>query len=64
VPDDPAEPKLPMQYAIAMGVLRDDPQLREQVDSVLANRAGDIRALLQRYGVPLVDGAARPTPEF
>lgn len=63
VPDDPAEPLLPMRYAIAMGVRHGDDALREQVDAVLARRRDDILAVLRRYGVPLVAAPAAPKPQ-
>jgi hypothetical protein len=46
-----------MQFGIAMGMRRDDEALRNQVQQVLDARAGDIRAILVRYGVPLVSSA-------
>lgn len=47
-------PFLPFVFDIAMGVRRDDVALRDQLDEVLVRRQEDIRALLKRYGVPLV----------
>jgi mxaJ protein len=52
VPPD-ASP-LPMSFAIAMGVRRGDDELKARLDSVLERRREDIRALLTRYGVPLL----------
>jgi mxaJ protein len=43
----------PMAYDISVGVRKDDAALLRDVDGVLARRAGAIRALLQRYGVPV-----------
>jgi hypothetical protein len=37
-----------------MGVRRDDLALRRELDSALAKRAADIRAVLNEFGVPLV----------
>ena len=42
----------PMQYDVSVGVRKDDAALLREVDGVLARRAGDIAALLRRYGVP------------
>jgi mxaJ protein len=48
-------PALPMVYDISMGVRRDAVALRRELDSALAKRAAEIRAVLTDYGVPLVD---------
>ncbi|MFL6752378.1 MAG: substrate-binding domain-containing protein [Sphingomicrobium sp.] len=48
-------PALPMVYDISMGVRRDDVALRRELDAALHERAGDIRAVLIQYGVPLVE---------
>jgi mxaJ protein len=42
----------PMAYDISVGVRKDNAALLREIDSVLARRAGAIRALLDRYGVP------------
>jgi mxaJ protein len=47
-------PALPMVYDISMGVRRADLALRRELDTALAERAADIRAVLNEYGVPLV----------
>jgi mxaJ protein len=47
-------PALPMVYDISMGVRRDDLALRRELDSALAKRAADIRAVLNEFGVPVV----------
>ena len=55
---------VPFTFDIAMAVRRDDPALRAQLDEVIRTREPQIRALLQRYGVPLVETAATaPSPE-
>lgn len=55
-------PNLPFTFAIAMGVRRDDKTLHAIVDDVLARRAADIHAILERFGVPLVgDGRREPS---
>jgi mxaJ protein len=47
-------PFLPMVFDIAMGVRREDGPLKAALDEVLVRRRSEIRALLQRYGVPLI----------
>lgn len=42
----------PMAYDISIGVRRDNATLLRDIDAVLARRAGAVRALLARYGVP------------
>ena len=42
----------PMAYDISVGVRKNDAALLREIDAVLARRAGTIRALLARYGVP------------
>jgi mxaJ protein len=49
------------QFPIAIGVRKGDDALKDQLDEVIQRRHDDIRALLQDYGVPLVEpsGEAR-----
>jgi mxaJ protein len=42
----------PMAYDISVGVRKDDAVLLREIDTILARRAGAVRALLARYGVP------------
>jgi ABC-type amino acid transport substrate-binding protein len=42
-------------FDIAMGVRRDDRELGDAVDRILARRRAEIRRILTSYGVPLVD---------
>jgi len=49
-------PFLPFVFDISLGVRRGDNAMKDALDGVLERRASDIRALLGRYGVPLVDG--------
>ena len=49
------QPFLPFVFDISMGVRRDDPQFKEQVDQLLEQRRSEIDLLLQEYGVPRVD---------
>jgi len=56
---------LPMTFAIAMGVRRDDEVLRQEIEAALARRRSDIDSILSRYHVPLVGArqtAAGPEP--
>lgn len=45
-------PDLPFTFAIALGVRRDAPGLRDRLDAVLARRGGEIDRLLDEYGIP------------
>jgi quinoprotein dehydrogenase-associated probable ABC transporter substrate-binding protein len=49
-------PALTFVFDIAMGVRRDDQELRVALDQVIAQRQPEIRRLLEQYGVPLTDG--------
>jgi quinoprotein dehydrogenase-associated probable ABC transporter substrate-binding protein len=43
---------VPFEYAIAMGVRRQDAELQRTLDDVIARRRVDIDAILARFGVP------------
>jgi mxaJ protein len=45
---------LPLTFAIAMGVRKDDAGLRAAIDSVLVRRHAEIERILDSYGVPRV----------
>lgn len=45
-------PGLPFTFAISMGVRKGNFALRDQLEQILLNRAHDIRAILDDYGVP------------
>ena len=47
---------LPFEFAIAMGVRRQDRELRDRLDEVLARRKPEIDRILAGYHVPRVDG--------
>jgi hypothetical protein len=47
-----------MTFAIAMGVRPGDTARRDELQRVLDRRAAEIRGILERYGVPLVDSPA------
>ena len=51
-------PVLPFQFAIAMGVRPDDKRLRDQLDALITQKQPQIHALLQQYGIPLVNDQA------
>jgi quinoprotein dehydrogenase-associated probable ABC transporter substrate-binding protein len=61
----PAEPDQPRwDYRITMGVRPNEPEWRRRVNAALREREAEITAVLQEYGVPLLDasGRLRPAP--
>jgi mxaJ protein len=52
-------PYLPFVFDIAMGVRRQDAELRDSLDAVIARRQRDIDRILAGYGVPRADTPAR-----
>ncbi|MDJ0450744.1 substrate-binding domain-containing protein [Methylocystis sp. JR02] len=48
----------PLQFAfdISMGVRKGDDKLKRRLDDIIRRKGGVIHALLESYGVPLVDG--------
>ena len=48
-------PRLPMVFDINMGVRRDDPTLRDEINSALSKLRPKIDAVLASYGVPRAD---------
>jgi quinoprotein dehydrogenase-associated probable ABC transporter substrate-binding protein len=50
---------LVFQYAMAMGVRKGDEALKAHLNGVVARRGADIRNLLRRYRVPLMEAPAR-----
>jgi mxaJ protein len=52
-------PFLPFVYDIAMGVRRNNPALRDELNVILARRRAAIDAILDRYGVPRVEPTRR-----
>ncbi|MFL6733115.1 MAG: substrate-binding domain-containing protein [Sphingomicrobium sp.] len=48
-------PALPMVFDVSMGVRRADLALKREVEAALKKRAAEVRAILIRYGVPLVE---------
>ena len=55
---EPADAGVPFTFAIAMGVRPDDSALGRKVGEVLVRRRGEIRKILEQYGVPLVGETA------
>ena len=47
-------PGLPMTFAISVGVKKGAPELKAEVDTVLARRRAEIEKILDEYGVPRV----------
>lgn len=45
---------MPFTFEVAVGVKRGMPDLRRDIDRVIARRHSEIQSILQRYGVPLV----------
>ena len=56
-----AQPALPMEYAIAVGIRPDRRELRDRIDAVLAAHVDAIDAILAQHHVPRTDrdGASR-----
>lgn len=57
-----SEPGVRFDYAMAMGVRYGEPQWKQQIDTLIVKHRNDIRAILQSYGVPLVDEGGAPAP--
>jgi mxaJ protein len=53
-------PRLPMVWDIAMGVRREEPELRNEIGAALRRRKAEIDAILAGYDVPRLD---RPAEE-
>lgn len=53
--DEVEDAGVPMRFAIAIGVRKDDAALRDELDGILEARAGEVDALLERHGVPRVE---------
>jgi mxaJ protein len=52
-------PFLPFVYDISMGVRRGDNALRDRLNTIIAQRRGEIDEILKQYGVPRVDVASQ-----
>lgn len=55
-------PFLPFVYDISMGVRRDNPALKAEVEGVLARKREEIDAILEDYGVPRVHAGRQAPP--
>jgi mxaJ protein len=56
VPVSPAvDPPFPFVYDIAMGVRRGEDAFQREVEAILDRKQGEIRRILEEYGVPLVE---------
>ncbi len=53
-------PYLPFVFDISMGVRREDVQLRDSLDAILARRRAGVDSILKSFGVPRVDAPAMP----
>jgi mxaJ protein len=51
-------PFLPFVFDISMGVRRGDTTTMRAVERILVRRRPTVDSILERYGVPRVDGAA------
>jgi len=48
---------LPVTFDICLGVRRSEPELRDELNTVLAKKHSEIEAILNEYGVPLADAS-------
>jgi mxaJ protein len=53
-------PQWPMAFDISMGVRKDDAELRDELDQVLARRKAEVDALLTAYRIPRVQPPPPP----
>lgn len=47
-------PFLPFVYDISLGVRREEPEFKEELEEILERRQAEIQAILEEYGVPQV----------
>jgi quinoprotein dehydrogenase-associated probable ABC transporter substrate-binding protein len=52
-----------MDYRITMGVRANEPEWRRRINSAIREHQPEITAVLQEYGVPLLDAAGRLQPD-
>lgn len=50
-------PVLPVTFDICMGVRRSEPELRDELNTVLLKKHAEIEAILNEYGVPLAEAS-------
>lgn len=61
--NDVKSPSLRFTYDISMGVKQGDTELKDQLEHVLQRRQGEIRKVLEEYGIPLISSTgSEPTP--
>jgi hypothetical protein len=56
------QPGLKLDYEIAMGVRRGEPDWKNTVDRLLAENQKEIDAILREYGVPLLERRVEAKP--
>ncbi len=60
VPVEPCDcPSLQFVFAIAVGVAYGQPELRDEIDEILARQSGAVTRILDEFGVPRVAAAPR-----
>jgi quinoprotein dehydrogenase-associated probable ABC transporter substrate-binding protein len=57
LPDEPGAPR--MEYRIAMGVRANEPEWRRRINAAILKLQPQITAVLQDYGIPLLDEQGR-----
>lgn len=62
VVSDPQHPTLPFAFPISLGVRKDNDRLQSALQEVLDRRQADIRAILEEYGVPLIQSPVATAP--
>ncbi len=55
--------RLPMAFAVAMGVRRSDDALKREIEAVLARRRSEIASILAEYRIPTVASAPEPADD-
>ena len=55
-------PGMRFAFSIAMGVRKDDPQLRDEIDGILTAEREAIERILDEFGVPRVAAPSAPPP--
>jgi quinoprotein dehydrogenase-associated probable ABC transporter substrate-binding protein len=57
-----SRPGMKLDFEIAMGVRHADKAFRERIDQLINNNQGKINAILEQYGVPLLDQKGEALP--
>jgi mxaJ protein len=57
-------PSVPLVLDVAAGVRRGDTRMRDRLEGALERRRGEIRGILETYGVPLVDDSGNSGKSF